>query len=110
METDTCFDFRQSWYASKEHPTLMPPSLYLTYPPNSCIVDRQVAGQIGSSINRASNKVTSDATIVSNAVVDFHAGNCIELQAGFEVQLGGEFDAYILGCLSDVTSDEEEEK
>jgi len=49
---------------------------------------------------RASEVILSKATIEDNDPVHFTAGEAIELQAGFEVKIGGEFNGEINQCVS----------
>jgi len=107
---DASFQNNNSFYASKEHSTLDPPSMYLTYDPNGCIANRYIPGQIGTSVNQASQVISSDATVVNGAVTDYHAGNCVELLPNFETMLGADFIAYILGCVPNLKEEDSTDK
>ncbi len=58
-----------------------------------------------SHLFQATNNVSSDAKISGNAIVDYTAGNCIELLPNFEVQTGAEFLAEIQPCSQSISSD-----
>ena len=69
---------------------------------SDCPVDLTLtAGQTtGSILIEASNNITSSELISGNAQVDYSAGTDIDLEFPFEVTLGAELHAYILGCAS----------
>jgi len=46
----------------------------------------------------AVNLIQADNLIGPSADIEYHAGQCVEMDIGFEVQLGAVFHAYILGC------------
>lgn len=69
-----------------------------TFGCTDCLVNRHIAQQVGNANFTAQNTIRSNATIQSNATTTFDAGNCIELQPGFETELGCDFEAFILGC------------
>ena len=52
---------------------------------------------VNGGLYEVSQNITSDGT-VNSANVEFSAGNSVELMAGFEVELGMEFHAFIEGC------------
>ncbi len=56
-------------------------------------------GGISSGMYNASIQITADGTVTSPDNVILQAGTCIEMNNGFEVQLGAEFLAEIVGCL-----------
>ena len=74
-------------------------SRYLTLDPNKCIANRCIPGQVGTSVNQASQVISSDAMVVNGAVTDYHTSNYVELLPSFETMLGEDFIAYILGCV-----------
>lgn len=47
---------------------------------------------------QAANSITSTAVINSGANVTYDAGNCIDLQSGFEVKQNAQFEAFLDGC------------
>lgn len=54
--------------------------------------------QTGTQYYEAINKISIEATAISNAVLEFNAGNCIEFKPGFDLEAGASLNAYILGC------------
>lgn len=67
--------------------------------PDYCIDNLYLtAGMIESTTYQVQETITSDAITPDNSDVYFKAGTCIELKAGFEVELGNEFEATIEGC------------
>jgi hypothetical protein len=64
----------------------------------SCPPSLHVSGSPASGLYRAADSITSDAMIQTGRVVDFRAGQSIELQANFEVKLNGEFEMSIEDC------------
>jgi len=56
---------------------------------NNSIIDSDTSAQIG---------IQSNGIIEDGRMVQYHAGSFIELIAGFEVQLGATFHAFILPC------------
>jgi len=47
---------------------------------------------------KAQQDIIANNVLGSNTIITYHAGNSVLLEAGFEVQLGGDFHAYILSC------------
>jgi len=65
----------------------------------SCVSDLILSGlNTTSGLNEAGITISSTEQIDGGATVDYSAGEAIILNAGFEVILGAEFHAYILGC------------
>jgi len=67
-------------------------------PNGSCEQLLYVGGTTSAFEYQAELELTSDALIVAPDVVDFHAGDFIELMENFEVQQGAAFHAHIAGC------------
>jgi hypothetical protein len=59
---------------------------------------RVISGTPTSGIYSAEHAIISDAMINSPQVVEFHAGNYVELIDSFSVELGAVFDIYIGPC------------
>lgn len=53
---------------------------------------------IPNGILQVSQLIQSNRYVQAGSIVEYKAGNCIELQNDFEVIIGGEFDAVIDGC------------
>ncbi len=70
------------------------------FPTTACIADLVLNSNytVENLTFQASNSINSIDTISGTATINYQAGNCIELQAGFEVNLGAEFEATIQGC------------
>lgn len=107
---DNSIDHFSCYYGSVENSTTSPPSLYFTSDPNKCIPVRYIPGYVGTSVSQAAIEITSDATILSGTMVDYHAGNCIELLPGFNNILGSVFDAYIQGCIPNIIDEQESDE
>lgn len=67
-------------------------------PDGSCEQILFVSNPMTAGEYKAELELSSDALIVAPDVVDFHAGNFVELLENFEVQQGASFLAHILGC------------
>jgi hypothetical protein len=65
----------------------------------SCPTTLPVNGTIASDTYHASVGVTSDGTVPNGNTVIFKAGTSIDLEAGFNVELGAIFDAIIETCV-----------
>lgn len=66
------------------------PGWAASYSSQGCIADLTVAGDpISAGVYRASNAVFSAGKVGASTLVEFRAGNAVELLAGFEVALGG---------------------
>jgi len=67
--------------------------------PNAgCAPNLYLPNPIASGSFQAGSYITSDATVNSIDIVDFHAGDYVELLSNFEVEGGASFEAYIEGC------------
>lgn len=64
----------------------------------SCLATDHYGGTILDNTYTVSNLITADGNVPSSGNVTFQAGNCIELQADFTVDLGADFLAEIQGC------------
>lgn len=75
----------------------------------SCFPHLNLSGQnTTTGLKEAKITITSAEQIGSGATVDYSAGTSITLNGDFEVLLGAEFHAYILGCQPNVQSLTEE--
>lgn len=63
-----------------------------------CPTDDTLAGMIGPGTYQVSNILTATGTINSPSVVNFIAGNAINLNPEFLVNGGATFTAMIAGC------------
>ena len=63
--------------------------------PNNLAVN---ANPIPNGIYAAEIELTSSGTVENGFDVTFQAGNAMELQAGFEVKLGGVLEILMQGC------------
>ena len=63
-------------------------------PDNLTINDDPMAG----ATYPASGGITSQGKVINGRQVTFNAGSSVLLQAGFEVELGGEFTVVLMGC------------
>ena len=71
----------------------------LTDPPcpdHRVISDTHPAGT--NEIIEADLTITSTEIVENGAIIDYHAGDFIDMLAGFDVEVGADFHAYILGC------------
>ncbi len=66
---------------------------------SKCIANLHINGTVTPATYDVSNVITSDGLVDGAAVVNYFAGDCVELQPGFEVMLGGEFLGDIQGCI-----------
>ncbi len=67
--------------------------------PNSCQNDVVLDGiYTGNEVHQASLTINSAGIITSGAVIDIHAGDNIQLNAGFCIEAGAEVDIYIDDC------------
>ncbi len=67
--------------------------------PNLCATNLAIPDlPIATGVYQTSNLISSTGQVANGTQVTFDAGNCIELNADFEVELGAEFDAFINGC------------
>ncbi len=66
--------------------------------PNYAGVDMLTGTELGIADYETNTKIESDQVIGSSAIVDYDSETVIDLQAGFEVQQGAQFEAFIDGC------------
>ncbi len=59
---------------------------------------------IPNALYQAALKVLSNGTVAGASVTEFKAGNCIDLWAGFEVQVGSVLEASIDNCVAQASS------
>ena len=65
---------------------------------NECLSNQTLTSLIESGLYRASVTTSSSGQVVSGKLVQFKAGQSIELNANFEVETGAEFEAIIESC------------
>jgi len=66
--------------------------------PQDLVLNTVVPSGTAPMDEEADNSISSTAVIEPNNDVKYDAGNCIELQAGFEAQSGAHFEAFLDGC------------
>lgn len=67
-------------------------------PESNCIPDLFIGGTINSATYQANNMILSNGAIQSTENVIFRAGNSIELNPGFEMEIGAILDVDIEAC------------
>ena len=63
-----------------------------------CKINNNLDINHSSGIFQVQNDINSTSLVASKIQVDYFAGNCILMDPGFEVQLGGKFTADIQVC------------
>ncbi len=88
---------QQYEWMSDHYPVHM--TLEFTNPPAlCCVVDEFIQNIVPSNTYQVSNNITSNGLVPNGNNVSYLAGNCVLMNAGFEVQAGADFVADIDGC------------
>ncbi len=80
-------------YRSSDHDPII---ISLSYA--DCPVTLDITGAVNSGLYQAQTLITSDGLLTNPNNIIYRSGNAIELESGFEVQLGALFHAYIGSC------------
>lgn len=64
----------------------------------NCLTSYNLTGVLNSQTYNASNYIESDGIVVNGSTVVLQAGNYIDLNSDFEIQLGADFTAEIVAC------------
>lgn len=85
--------FNPDEYRSSDHDPIL---ISLSY--GVCPVTLDISSTVSSNIYEAGILITSNGQVPSPNNVDYSAGDCVLMNAGFEVELYANFHAYIDGC------------